>query len=146
MLLPLDGSSAAERIIPHALALAGTGDVHYVLLRVHPALAPDGRLAPGPVLGPRLDPGGDGYLSTMYGRLADRGVLASARTVVHASNAGAIVRMAEAEDVDLVAMTTRGAGGVDRLLFGSVADEVLRRAPCDVLVLRPPTEDGPLPS
>lgn len=138
VLLPLDGSELAESIIPHALALTGTEGVHYVLLRVHPALTPEGFIEPGPILGQGLPPGGDGYLSTMAARMSERGALTSTRAVVHASNAEAILNVAAEEKVDLIAMTTRGAGGADRMLFGSVADVVLRRAPAHVLVFRPP--------
>lgn len=138
VLLPLDGSEIAERIIPHALAFTGTDHVHYVLLRIHPALTPEGFIEPGPVIGERLPPGGDAYLSTMAARIAAQGVLVSTRAVVHADNAATILRVAAEEDVDLIAMTTRGAGGADRALFGSVADVVLRRAPTHVLVFRPP--------
>ncbi len=141
VLLPLDGSEAAERIVPYVLALTGPADAHYVLLRVHPALTPDGRLAPGPVLGPRIDEGDDGYLSSTAPRLADLGVLVSTRSLTHASNADVILQVATDEAVDLVAMTTRGAGGAERMLFGSVADEVLRRSGCHVLVLRPRLEE-----
>ncbi|MBI3943040.1 MAG: universal stress protein [Chloroflexi bacterium] len=41
------------------------------------------------------------------------------------------------EEVDLVAMTTHGRSGLSRLLYGSVASEVLRKAPIPVLLLRP---------
>ncbi len=117
--------------------------MHYILLRVHPALTADGRLEPGPILGEGLPPGGDGYLSTMSARVAAHGVLVSTRAVVHAANTDTILNVATDEDVDLIAMTTRGAGGADRVIFGSVADAVLRRAPSHVLVFRPPAGDEP---
>jgi nucleotide-binding universal stress UspA family protein len=50
-----------------------------------------------------------------------------------------IVREAEAFDADLIAMPTRGRTGVARLLFGSVASEVARRAPMAVALVRPDT-------
>jgi universal stress protein A len=42
----------------------------------------------------------------------------------------------EHKDVGLVVMATHGRGGVARLMMGSVADKVLRAAPCPVLVIR----------
>jgi universal stress protein A len=42
----------------------------------------------------------------------------------------------EHNDIDLVVMATHGRGGVARLMMGSVADKVLRAAPCPVLTLR----------
>ena len=49
-----------------------------------------------------------------------------------------IVTTARAESADLIVIGTHGYGGVDRLLLGSVADRVLRRAPCPVLAVRQP--------
>lgn len=40
--------------------------------------------------------------------------------------------------IDLVVMATAGRGGVARLMMGSVADKVVRAAPCPVLTLHPP--------
>jgi nucleotide-binding universal stress UspA family protein len=36
----------------------------------------------------------------------------------------------------VIALTTHGRGGLGRLVFGSVNDEVLRKAPCPVLLVR----------
>ena len=44
----------------------------------------------------------------------------------------------EHTDVGLVVMATHGRGGVARLMMGSVADKVLRSAPCPVLTVRAP--------
>lgn len=50
--------------------------------------------------------------------------------------APAVVEFAEAHEVDLIVMGTHGRRGVRRMLFGSVAEEVLRTAPCPVLTAR----------
>lgn len=47
----------------------------------------------------------------------------------------AIVDRAEEQDVDLVVMGTRGRRGMNRLLSGSVSEEVVRRAPCPVFTV-----------
>lgn len=47
-----------------------------------------------------------------------------------------IVAAAREEEADLVVIGTHGRGGVDRLLLGSVADRVIRRASCPVLAVR----------
>jgi nucleotide-binding universal stress UspA family protein len=61
-----------------------------------------------------------------------------ARAIVLASNspAAAIVEYAEEEDVDLIVIGTHGRGGVAHLLLGSVAERVVRTAPCPVLTVR----------
>jgi nucleotide-binding universal stress UspA family protein len=48
----------------------------------------------------------------------------------------ALVRLAEAVDADLVVVGTRGRTGIGRVLLGSVAEAVVRSAPCSVLVVR----------
>ena len=49
-----------------------------------------------------------------------------------------IVRYAEARNVDLIVMGTHGRSGVAHLLMGSVAEHVVRAAPCPVLLVRSP--------
>ncbi|MGI8606369.1 MAG: universal stress protein [Gaiellaceae bacterium] len=49
--------------------------------------------------------------------------------------ADAIVRLAEERDVDLIVVGTRRKKFLERLVEGSVNQDVLRRAPCDVLVV-----------
>jgi len=46
-----------------------------------------------------------------------------------------ILRLAEAEDVDLIVMGTHGRKGASRMLLGSVAERVVRGAHCPVLTL-----------
>ncbi len=53
-----------------------------------------------------------------------------------------IPRLAEEEQADLIVMGTHGRTGLTRLLMGSVAEAVVRRAPCPVLTLRQSPADG----
>jgi len=48
-----------------------------------------------------------------------------------------IIRVADEEHVDLIVMGTHGRGGLSRLLMGSVAEGVMRKAPCPVITVRP---------
>lgn len=57
--------------------------------------------------------------------------------VATGSPAERIVALATAIDADVIVLGTHARHGLDRILLGSVADEVLRRAPCGVFVLRP---------
>jgi universal stress protein A len=49
-----------------------------------------------------------------------------------------IVGLAEKEEADLIVMGTHGRTGLMRLLMGSVAEAVVRHAPCPVLTVRQP--------
>jgi nucleotide-binding universal stress UspA family protein len=55
------------------------------------------------------------------------------------SPARAIVEMAEREEVELIVMATHGRTGLLRVLMGSVAEEVVRKAKCPVLTVKPTT-------
>ncbi|ABS27289.1 universal stress protein [Anaeromyxobacter sp. Fw109-5] len=59
----------------------------------------------------------------------------------HGAPGAAIVRMAEAGRFDVVVVGTR-RHGLARALLGSVAEHVVRHAPCPVLVARPPPDWG----
>jgi len=55
----------------------------------------------------------------------------------HGPVAQALLSFAGRTDTDLIILGTRGRGGVQKLALGSVAEELLRRAPCPVLTLGP---------
>jgi nucleotide-binding universal stress UspA family protein len=57
----------------------------------------------------------------------------------------AIVEYAELEDIDLIVTGTHGRGAVAHLLMGSVAERVVRTAPCPVLTVRHPEREFVIP-
>jgi hypothetical protein len=58
--------------------------------------------------------------------------------------AWAIIEYAEAHDIDLIVMGTHGRGGMSHLLMGSVAERVVRTAPCPVLTVRSAPKGAPM--
>ncbi len=52
-----------------------------------------------------------------------------------------ILRYAAEHDIDLIVMGTHGRGGVTHMLLGSIAEKVIRRAPCPVLTVRHPQHE-----
>ena len=56
------------------------------------------------------------------------------------SPATSIVQLAEREGVDMIVMPTHGRTGLVRLLMGSVAEEVVRKAKCPVLTVKAAAE------
>jgi nucleotide-binding universal stress UspA family protein len=77
---------------------------------------------------------------------ADRGRVRVSSAV--ASPYPEILRFAAQNGVDLIVMGTHGRGGVTHLLLGSIAEKVVRRAPCPVLTVRYPQHgfvDLPVP-
>jgi len=76
-------------------------------------------------------------LEGMVETLAQKGV--KARTAVGHGDAGSeIVRIAGEERVDLIVIATHGTTGLEHVLFGSVAERVVRLAHCPVLTVRSP--------
>jgi nucleotide-binding universal stress UspA family protein len=72
-----------------------------------------------------------------------RGVDVKASAVRGPSPEDEILEMAEAAGADLLAMGTHGRRGLSRIALGSVAEEVVRRAPCSVLTVRASWEEAP---
>jgi nucleotide-binding universal stress UspA family protein len=77
-------------------------------------------------------------LERIAARLRGLGLKAAIRILPGGGVAGALLDLLEGGEFDLIALTTHGRGGMQRLLMGSVADKVIRGAGKPVLVLRPP--------
>jgi nucleotide-binding universal stress UspA family protein len=56
--------------------------------------------------------------------------------------ASEILRLSQDLEADLIVIATHGRGGWQRFLFGSVAEKVVRLAPCPVLVVHAPQAEG----
>lgn len=70
-----------------------------------------------------------------------RELQAQAVLLTSSSAAIGIVDYAREAQIDLIVIGTHGRGGVSRLLMGSVAERVVRMAPCPVLTVRHPERD-----
>lgn len=138
VLVTLDGSPLAEAILPFITEIAGPLDMEVVLLRVvHP-------IPPQVVEGTRHVVLEDvearlaearEYLQSLAAQLAGRGV--RVRTEVrHGDTITEIIGCAKTVGADLIAMTTHGRGGLGRVLFGSIAEAVLRQAEIPVFLMR----------
>ena len=53
---------------------------------------------------------------------------------------GTVCRIAGELGVDVIVVGSHGRGAIERLLLGSVSDQIVRHAPCPVLVIRPTPE------
>ena len=66
---------------------------------------------------------------------------AESRTVIHAIVEGSpkveIIQYARKQNIDLIVLATHGRTGLPHVLMGSVAESVVRTAPCPVLTVRP---------
>ncbi len=141
LLVPLDGSRLAECVLPAAISLAQHLRAQLTLLHVME------RAAPPTVHGDRHLTAvneAEAYLTVVAGGVppgtaADRHVHPNeegdvAKSITdHAADLGA----------DLIILSTHGRGGARRVLFGSVAQQVLRRGTRPVLLVHPPDANMP---
>ena len=136
--IPLDGSPVAETILPFILEIAGPLDMEVVLLRVVQPVPPvviegSRHVVAEAVEARRID--AEEYLAALAVELRDKGLRVQTR-VRRGGPAEEILAGARETDSDLIAMTTHGRSGLGRLLFGSVAEEVLRHADVPVFLMR----------
>lgn len=129
IVIPLDGSTLSEAIVPVAEALARDYEAEILLLRA--LLARDSADAEL-----ETQRQAEGYLSTLAAALRARGLPAVDWKVWYDEPDRAIASAAITDGADLVAMATHGRGGLGRLLMGSVAEAVVRTAPVPVLLVR----------
>jgi nucleotide-binding universal stress UspA family protein len=132
IVVALDGSQRGEAILPEAVRLARKlGAVLEVLQVAVPVVAATAGEAP--VMLPPEDP--MPYLREVVKRLVDQGVDARA-LALEGSISGEILRHLKESGASLLCMTTHGWSGLARMILGSVAEEVIRKAPCPVLLQR----------
>lgn len=140
ILLPTDGSAAAEAAVDHAVRLARSFDatVHVLSVVEHvPAVEMDAA-----VVHERLRESADTAADRAVKRLDAAGV-AHASTVRDGSVHRAILDEADEIGANLVVMGTHGRSGVGRVLLGSVTERVVRGADAPVMAVRyHPGDDG----
>ncbi len=139
ILVPLDGSSHAEEVLPQAAAMATSPFTTVNLLQVlTPSTYSQEKImdASLPWWENRFIES-DNYLEHAASYLRHGGLAVVTDVILSNDVAGAILKHAEQFRVDMIAVTSSGTGGIKRMLFGSIADEVVRNSPVSVLVYHP---------
>ena len=139
ILVPLDGSSIAEQALEPALALAEAVSAELIFLRV--TTVPQLVIQPLPGW-PGLDAvmeaaeqEANAYLQGVQAAMGDSPVSTSTH-ITTGFAAESIIDIADNQQVDLIVMCSHGCSGIERWVFGSVAEKVLRGANCVTLVIR----------
>ncbi|MFB6220631.1 MAG: universal stress protein [Halolamina sp.] len=140
VLVPVDGSPQSEDALEHALEQFPDADIT-ALTAVDPIAAgyaaapgPDATGYPGEWT-EQAEERADTILNQAAEIAADAGSQVDTVKVTDRP-ARAIVGYAEEHDVDHLVIGSHGRTGVTRILLGSVAEKVVRRAPCPVTVVR----------
>lgn len=134
ILVPLDGSSLGEFILPVAELLARHQNVELIFLR---AVVARPVVLEGEVHEIQMETTGEvmEYLKGIADRFRGNG-LAAKWALWHEEPVTAIAKAVKEERVDLIAMATHGRSGLSRLLVGSVAAQVVRETEVPVLLVR----------
>ena len=131
VVVPLDGSDLAERAVPFGRLLADACGARLKLMRVVPAAGPFD--APGVAEQEKALASANAYVSGFFVRSEGD---SSVDTVSYSGDpASLIVDEARLGPPSLIVMSTHGRSGVSELIYGSVAEEVIRRAERPVVVI-----------
>jgi nucleotide-binding universal stress UspA family protein len=146
ILVPLDGSKRAEKILPYVQELGLRCGSSAVLLRVVDpfsiVVGPEGEAYTALARQELEDREQEAksYLTSVGERIRPECVEVRVR-VVNGAVVDQIMRVAEQEVVDLIAMTSHGRTGLARAFYGSVAAGVLHRVDRPLLLVRSLPED-----
>ena len=132
IVVALDGSERSESVLPEAVRLARKLGAALEILRVAVPVVAAGA-GEAPIMLPPEDP--MPYLKGVLKGLDLRGIEARA-VALEGHPSEAILRHLAESAASLLCMTTHGRSGLARILLGSVAEEILRKAPCPVLLQR----------
>lgn len=136
ILLPLDGSPLAERVLPHAVALAEAFHSRLTLLRVvYRKKKANQHGMVNPMDWQMRKSEAEAYLRAVQERLADIEIK-SEICVVEGSPAQQIIEFARQEEVALIIMASHGRGGLSEWNINSVVQKVLLRAFMPVMIIR----------
>ncbi len=144
ILVPLDGSARAERIMTHVEELAHRFEAEVILLQmVEPEPLSFGPHGSVPELAQDLTQQriqeAETYLAGWQGEFREKGIR-TRKVVEYGHVVSGIIAVAQREDVDLIAMASHGRGGLTRVFYGSVAAGILQRIDRPLLLIRARTD------
>ncbi len=140
ILVPLDGSALSEAVLPHVSPLAKVLNAEIVLLHVVVVPSPEFNPPSSPLAPPeevkKLREHGREYIRAVCARLEKAD--ARATYLIREGAVGeTILEVAETMQTDLIAMSTHGRSGLQKLLMGSVTEWVIKHSTLPVMVIRP---------
>ncbi|MFN2162264.1 MAG: universal stress protein [Candidatus Promineifilaceae bacterium] len=134
ILVPLDGSALAESALSLAEQFIEGSEGRLILLRVVPYFTV---LAADPLLYEEMNRLGEdealAYLRSIRNELPDPGKADIVCQV--GSAADSILQYSIENDVDLIVMSSHGRSGINRWVYGSVAERIMSQAPCPTLII-----------
>jgi nucleotide-binding universal stress UspA family protein len=136
ILLPLDGSSLAECVLPHLVAIAQICKPEVQLLRVSEPFGVTARLRMiDPVDWETRKAESESYLSDIAARLQDTGLRVSTH-LYDGRPAEQIIEVAHSWNADLILMSSHGQSGLSPWNVSSVVQQVILRAHRSIMIIR----------
>ena len=137
ILFATDFSTASDAALEHAAALAKSSHARLLIVHVEePPLAYGG----GELYYGLPEPDSERILKMLEDVRPKDPAVPFTHKLTMGDPAGEIVRIATEEQAEMIVLGTHGRTGMVRLLMGSVAEAIVRRAPCPVLVYREAAE------
>jgi nucleotide-binding universal stress UspA family protein len=140
LVVPLDGSELAEKALPRAVELARKMNLEVVLLRAYlmPGVAyPTGSYAPDwKTFDQEKRDIASEYLEAKITQLRSEGLERVSFAVREGGAAETIIDVAQEHPQSLIVMSSHGAGGAGRWVFGSITERIICHSDTAVLVVR----------
>ena len=137
ILFPTDFSTASDAALVHAESLARQMNARLLIVHVEePPLAYGG----GELYYGLPEPSSERILKMLEDVKPSDPAVPYTHRLTMGDPAGEVVRMAADENAEMIILGTHGRTGMMRFLMGSVAEAIVRQAPCPVLVYRETAE------
>jgi len=148
IMCPVDFSNCSDHALEYAVALAQAYQAKLLLLHV---VMPPVTSLPGDPMIPEfvqnlkeLENACSERIEEKIGPIRELGIDVQS-CVVNGTPFAEIIRVAREEQSDIIVLGTHGRSGLQHLLIGSVAERVVRKAPCPVLTVKDPEHEFVMP-
>ena len=137
ILVPLDGSTLAECVLPHVAAIAPVTNARITLLHVQQST----QNGPG---SPAVDPvewhlqkqNAEKYMEGVVNRLTESGILGVESMILEGNPAATVIDFARSNNVDLIVLSTHGHSGLSGWNVSGVVQKILLRSYKSTLLVR----------
>ncbi|HLO27729.1 MAG TPA: universal stress protein [Anaerolineales bacterium] len=137
ILVPLDGSTLAECVLPHVIAIAPVANARVTLLHVMQQVQNGrGSTAVDPVEWHLQKQNSEKYLEQIVSQLNKSGILGVEFVILEGNPANSVVDFARNNNVDLIMLSTHGQSGLSGWNVSSVVQKILLRSYKSILLVR----------
>ena len=140
ILFPLDLTENSSKVLPYVLSISEKYNSQVYLLHVVQDLNKWGKLyVPHPSMDKFQNEANEGVKKAMD-KLCEKELQSCPnfqKRVVSGDAVNEILKVIESEGIDLLIMGTHGRKGLEHVIFGSVAENVVKKSPVPVLTINP---------